>query len=76
LNPSVGFGSGVALITTFEKPKITPFHLLKISPLIRTASWRTKNATGAVVKDNGFIVGLNPEAGSPEGWHWRYHESR
>jgi len=37
LNPSVGFGSGVALITTFEKPKITPFYLLKISPLIRTA---------------------------------------
>jgi len=37
------------------------------------ASKRTKNATGAVVKDNGFIVGLNPEAGSPEGWHWRYH---
>jgi len=40
------------------------------------ASKRTKNATGAVVKDNGFIVGLNPEAGSPEGWHWRYHGSR
>jgi len=37
------------------------------------ASKRTKNATGAVVKDNGFIVGLNPGAGSPEGWHWRYH---
>jgi len=37
LNPSVGFGCGVALITTFEKPKITPFHLLKILPLIRTA---------------------------------------
>jgi len=36
---------------------------------------RTKNATVAVVKDNGFIVGLNPEAGSPEGWHWRYHGS-
>jgi len=36
------------------------------------ATKRTQNATGAVVKDNGFIVGLNPEAGSPEGWHWRY----
>jgi len=39
------------------------------------ASKRTQNATGAVVKDNGFIVGLNPEAGSPEGWHWRYNGS-
>jgi len=39
------------------------------------ASKRTKNATGAVVKDNSFIVGLNPEAGSPEGWHWRYNGS-
>jgi len=32
------------LITTFEKPKITPFHLLKISPLIRTASKCIKRA--------------------------------
>jgi len=37
------------------------------------AAKRTQNATGAVVKDNGFIVGLNPEAGSLKGWHWRYH---
>jgi len=36
---------------------------------------RTQNATGEVVKDNSFIVGLNPQAGSPEGWHWRYHGS-
>jgi len=39
------------------------------------ASKRTQNATGVVVKDNSFIVGLNPEAGSPEGWHWRYNGS-
>jgi len=27
----------------------------------------TKNATGAVVKDNGLIIGSNPAAGHP-GW--------
>ncbi|MFZ4832486.1 hypothetical protein [Rouxiella sp. Mn2063] len=40
------------------------------------AAKRTQNATGGVVKDNGIIVGLNPQAGSPEGWHLRYHGSR
>ncbi|MFZ4833708.1 hypothetical protein [Rouxiella sp. Mn2063] len=40
------------------------------------AAKRTQNATGAVVKDNRFIVGLNPEAGSLEGWHLRYHGTR
>ncbi|MFZ4833927.1 hypothetical protein [Rouxiella sp. Mn2063] len=39
------------------------------------AAKRTQNATGGVVKDNRIIVGLNPEAGSLEGWHLRYHGS-
>jgi len=34
---------------------------------------RTQNATAEVVKDNGFIVGLNPQAGSSEGWYLRYN---
>ncbi len=40
------------------------------------AAKRTQNATGGVVKDNGIIVGLNPEAWSLEGWYLRYHGSR
>jgi len=43
--------------------------------LILKAAKRTQNATAEVVKDNGIIVGLNPQAGSPEGWHLRYHRS-
>ncbi|MFZ4832054.1 hypothetical protein [Rouxiella sp. Mn2063] len=35
------------------------------------AAKRTQNATGTVVEDNSFIVGLNPEPGSLEGWHLR-----
>jgi len=31
------------------------------------AAKRTQNATGAVVKDNGLIIGSNPAAGHP-GW--------
>jgi len=33
------------------------------------AAKRTQNAAAEVVKDNGIFVGLNPQAGSPEGWH-------
>jgi len=74
--PLLGSDYGATLNTAFEEPKNSPFYLFKISPLIRTATKRTQNATGGEVRDNGFIVGLNPEAGSPEGWHWRYHRSR
>jgi len=34
----VGSDYGATLNTAFKEPKITPFYLLKIPPLIRTAS--------------------------------------
>jgi len=38
LSPWSGLGCDATLNTAFKKPKITPSYLLKISPLIRTAT--------------------------------------